>query len=142
MKGLVVRRQRVLRVRHVQHSMAVAETVRAQDEANSIAHNVERLRRVRQELFRNEGMANGAAFAAMQELAGRLEQAGRQLDGALYDARRKVEAKKDLSIVANREREVAEKLKGRADAALEQGRERRLAALPRYRRMQRTGENE
>ena len=126
-------------MRDVQHSMAVAETVRAQDEANSIAHNVERLRRVREELFRSEGMANGAAFAAMQELAGRLEQAGRQLDGALYDARAKVEAKKDLSIVANREREIAEKLKGRAHAALEQWRENRLAALPRYRRMQKPG---
>src|SRR3546814_20870360 len=75
----------------------------------------------------------------MQELAGRLEQAGRQLDGALYDARRKVEAKEVLSLAANRDREIAVKLKDRARADLEEWRENKLAALPRYRRMQRTG---
>ncbi len=140
MKGLVSRRQRVLRVRHVQHAMAVAETARARDEAEGIAHNVERLRRVRSDLFDSQGMANGASFAAMQELASRLEQAGRQLDGALYDARRKVEAKEGLTLAANREKEIASRLKERARAELEEWRENKLAALPHYRRMQRTGE--
>ncbi len=135
MKDMLGRRQRVLRVRHVQHALAVAETVRAQDEANSIAHNAERLRRVRGELFENRGQATGASFAAMQELASRLEHASRQLDGALYDARRKVEAKQGLSLAANREREIAAKLKDRAHADLEEWRENKLAALPRYRRM-------
>ena len=88
MKGLVNRRHRVLRVRAVQHSMAVAETARARDEANGIAHNLERLRAVRDELFDTQGMANGASFAAMQELATRLEQASRQLDGALSTGKR------------------------------------------------------
>ena len=140
MKGEVARRQRVLRVRHVQHAMAVAETARARDEADGIERNAERLRRVRGDLFSNPGMATGANFAAMQELAGRLEQAGRQLDGALYDARRKVEMKEGLTLVANRDREIAEKLKDRARADLEEWRENKLAALPRYRRMQRTGD--
>lgn len=139
MKGTLNRRHRVLRVRHVQHSMAMAETVRAQDEAKNIAHNADRLRAVRADLFRSEGEATGASFAAMQELASRLEQAGRQLDGALYDARRKVEAKQDLSVAANREREIASRLKDRAHAQLEEWRENRLAALPRYRRMQARG---
>ena len=141
MKGLVARRQRVLRVRHVQHAMAVADAARARDEAEGISRNVDRLRRVRGELFGVEGSATGASFAAMQELAGRLEQAGRQLDGALYDARRKVEAKEGLSLAANREKEIAARLKDRARADLEEWRENRLAALPRYRRMQRTGDN-
>lgn len=137
MKGLVGRRQRVLRVRHVQHAMAVTETARARDEAEGLARNVERLRKVRNELFETEGMATGASFAAMQELATRLEQAGRQLDGALYDARRKVEAKEGLTLAANREKEIAARLKDRARANLEEWRENKLAALPRYRRMQR-----
>lgn len=77
MKGLVGRRQRVLRVRHVQHAMAVAETARARDEADGLARNIDRLTKVRSELFETEGMATGASFAAMQELATRLEQAGR-----------------------------------------------------------------
>lgn len=140
MKGLVARRQRVLRVRHVQHAMAAAETARARDEAEGIAHNAERLRRVRSDLFQAEGAANGASFAAMQELAGRLEQAGRQLDGALYDARRKVEVKENLSLAANRDKEIATRLKDRARADLEEWRENRLAALPSYRRMQRRGD--
>jgi len=139
-KGLVARRQRVLRVRHVQHAMAAAETARARDEAEGIAHNAERLRRVRSDLFQTEGAANGASFAAMQELAGRLEQAGRQLDGALYDARRKVEVKENLSLAANRDKEIATRLKDRARADLEEWRENRLAALPSYRRMQRRGD--
>ncbi|MET0370767.1 MAG: hypothetical protein ABW039_05240 [Sphingobium sp.] len=137
MKNMLGRRQRVLRVRHVQHAMAVADTARARDEAEGIARNADRLRRVRSDLFTNQGAANGATFAAMQELASRLEQAGRQLDGALYDARRKVEAKEGLSLAANREREIAVRLKDRARANLEEWRENRLAALPRYRRMQR-----
>lgn len=140
MKGLVSRRQRVLRVRDVQHAMAVADAARARDEADGLALNIDRLRRVRGELFDSRGVANGASFAAMQELAGRLEQAGRQLDGALYDARRKVEAKEGVSLSANRDREIATKLKDRARADLETWRENKLAALPRYRRMQRTGD--
>jgi len=139
MKGALKTRQRILRVRHVQHAMAVAETARARDEADGIERNADRLRKVRGDLFSNPGMATGANFAAMQELAGRLEQAGRQLDGALYDARRKVEVKEGLSQVANRDREIAEKLQDRARADLEEWRENKLAALPRYRRMQRTG---
>lgn len=139
MKGTLNRRHRVLRVRHVQHAMAVAETAHAQDEANMIAHNAQRLRAVRADLFRSQGEANGASFAAMQELASRLEQAGRQLDGALYDARRKLEVKQDLSVAASREREIAVRLKDRAHAQLEEWRENRLAALPRYRRMQAPG---
>jgi hypothetical protein len=140
MKGALKTRQRVLRVRHVQHAMAVAETARARDEADGIERNADRLRKVRNDLFSDPGMATGANFAAMKELAGRLEQAGRQLDGALYDARRKVEAKEGLTLAANRDREIAEKLEDRARADLEEWRENKLAALPRYRRMQRTGD--
>lgn len=140
MKGEVARRHRVLRVRNVQHAMAAAETARARDEADMIARNADRLRNVRNDLFTMQGGATGANFAAMQELAGRLEQAGRQLDGALYDARRKVEVKEGLSLAANRDREIAVKLKDRARADLEEWRENKLAALPRYRRMQRTGD--
>lgn len=137
MKGLVARRQRVLRVRHVQHLSAVAETTRARDEALGIAQNVERIARVRAELFANPGAVTGASFAATHELADRLERAGRQLDGALYDARRKVEAKEAIGMAANRDREIAAKLKDRARVAREEWRENKLAALPRYRRMAR-----
>ena len=96
---------RLVRVRHVQHALAVAESLSAQAEANSIAHNATRLARVRADLFRQEGVTMGSNFAAYRELADRLERAGRQLDGALYDARRKVDEKQDLRSIANREKE-------------------------------------
>ncbi|CAN5447491.1 hypothetical protein BH10PSE12_BH10PSE12_24060 [soil metagenome] len=136
MKGLLERRHRVVRVRDVQHTLAVAETVRAQEEANAIAHNADRLTRVRADLFNSENLATGASFAAYRELAGRLEQAGRQLDGALYDARRKVDDRQGKRVEANRDREIAERLKDRARAARDQKIEARLSALPRYRKMQ------
>jgi flagellar biosynthesis chaperone FliJ len=137
MKKLLDRRYRVLRVRHVQHALAVAETVRAQDEAKAIAHNAARLTRVREDLYRSENLASGASLGAYRELASRLEQAGRQLDGALYDAHRKVDEKQDRTVEASREREIAERLKDRARAALDEHIEARVAALPRYRRIQR-----
>nr|WP_301287337.1 hypothetical protein [Sphingobium sp. OAS761] len=121
--------------------MAVADAARARDEADGIASNLERLRLVRRDLFQTHGAATGASFAAMQELATRLEQAGRQLDGALYDARRKVEVKEGVTLATNREKEIAVRLKDRARAEMEEWRENKLAALPRYRRMQRAGED-
>ena len=74
--------------------------------------------------------------AARRELAERLERAGRQLDGALYDARKRVDQRDAERQVADREREIAERLKEKAKAVREAQREARLAALPRHRRMQ------
>lgn len=137
MKGLLARRHRVLRARHVQHALAVAETVRAQDEANSIASNSERLKRVRGQLFETDSLSSGASFAAYRELADRLERASRQLDGALYDANRKVEEKQGKRIEATREKEIAARLKDQTRAIMEERMEAKLAALPRYRKVQR-----
>jgi hypothetical protein len=140
MSRMLARRNRLVRVRHVQHAMAVAETVAAQEAANSIAHNAGRLKLVREELFENQGPTDGGSFAAYRELADRLERAGRQLDGALYDAKLKVNEKQDLRLVANREKEIAERLKQRARNEAEDRLEARISALPSYRRIQRGSE--
>lgn len=129
MSKLVKKRARLLRVRHVQHVLAVAETSRARDEARAIETNAERLRAMRGELF-GDDMQNGAVLAARRELAARLEQAGRQLDGALYDAKRRIAQKEELAIAADREREIAERLKDKARRAAEERLEARLAAVP------------
>ena len=139
-RKLVGRRQRLVRVREAQHAMAVAETVRAQEDANSIAHNAQRLARVRTELFKADSRQMGGTFAAYRELADRLERAGRQLDGALYDARKLVVEKQDRQVAANRDKEIAVRLKDRAHADAEQRQEARLAAIPRYRAMQQRGQ--
>jgi hypothetical protein len=135
---LLSKRQRIVRVREVQHAAAVADTVRARDEADSIASNAQRVARVRSDLFK-EGPQMGVTFAAYRELADRLERAGKQLEGALYDANKVIDHKQGLQIAANRDKEIAQRLKDRAHERLEEQREARLAAIPRYRNMQSRG---
>ena len=137
MKAQLNRRHRVLRARHVQYALAAADAARAQDEADAIASNAERLTRVRSQLFQGDGLSSGASFGAYRELAERLERAGRQLDGALYDANIKVEEKHSKRIEANREKEIAERLKDQTRNLINEQLEARIAALPRYRRIQR-----
>lgn len=139
MSRLIASRKRLARVRHVQHSQAVASVLDARQAAGHIATNAERIANVRTELFDEAGITTGAVLASRRELAGRLEQAGQQLDGALYDANRVVEARDAERITANREREIAERLKDKAHAARDALREARLAALPSYRRMENKG---
>jgi len=139
-RKLVSRRHRLVRVREAQHVLAIAETARAQSDANSIAHNVQRLARVRTELFKADARQMGGTFAAYRELADRLEQAGRQLDGALYDARKLVDEKQGRQVAANRDREIAVRLKDRAHADAEERQEAKLTAVPRHRTIQRRGQ--
>jgi hypothetical protein len=136
MSRLIGSRKRLLRVRDVQHSQAVAALVSARDEANQIADNARRIAKARTELFGEVGATTGASLATQRELASRLERAGRQLDGALYDANLRIDARDAERIVADRDREIAERLKDKAQAAREAQREKRLQALPSYRRMQ------
>lgn len=140
MSRLVARRNRLVRVRHVQHMLAVADTLAAQQEVDAIARNADRLARVRSDLFANPGLSSGGSFGAYRELADRLEQAGRQLDGALYDARARARAKADARMSANREKEIVERLRDRALAQAEDHREARIAAIPAYRKMQPKGD--
>lgn len=139
MSRLIASRKRLLRVRHAQHSQAVAAVMSARDEASQISENARRIALVRDELIGNEGATTGALLASKRELATRLERAGRQLDGALYDANRRIDQRDAERVVAGRDREIAERLKDKAHAAREAQREARLAALPSYRRIQDRG---
>ncbi|MGE4431722.1 MAG: hypothetical protein AB7E05_13375 [Sphingobium sp.] len=136
-RKLVGRRQRLVRVREAQHAMAVADRLRAEEQVSSIANNVQRISRVRDELFEDQSARLGGSFAAARELATRLEQAGRQLDGALYDARKLAVQKQDRQTETNREKEIALRLQERAHRDNEREVEARIAAIPRYRTMQR-----
>ncbi|MBB5984288.1 hypothetical protein [Sphingobium lignivorans] len=139
MSRLIASRKRLLRVRHAQHSQAVAAVMSARDEASQISENARRIALVRDELIGNEGATTGALLGSKRELATRLERAGRQLDGALYDANRRIDQRDAERVVAGRDREIAERLKDKAHAAREAQREARLAALPSYRRIQDRG---
>lgn len=130
---LLARRQRLVRVRHAQHALAVAETLRAQEEANAITRNAQRVARVRSELFAADPVQLGATFAAHRELADRLERAGKQLEGALYDANRAIDHRQEKQVEASREKEIAQRLRERTFADIEAEREARIAAIPRSR---------
>lgn len=142
MSRLVARRGRFLRVRHVQHVQAVAEAMEARDQAAQIESNADRIARMRADLFGAEGSSSGAQLASRRELADRLERAGRQLDGALYDARRRIDEKDVRAQAADRDREIAERLKDKARRAAEDRAEARLAALPLYKRVAMKGSGE
>lgn len=142
MSRAIAARKRLLRVRHVQHSQAVGALMQARDEASQIEDNARRIAMVREELFGGDQIQNGALLASRRELAARLERAGKQLDGALYDANRRIDQRDAERVVADRDREIAERLKDKAHAAREAQREARLAALPSYRRMQNKGVEE
>ncbi len=124
----------------MQHMLAVAETSRARDEAAHIENNAGRLALMRGELFAQLGATDGATLSAQRELAARLEQAGRQLDGALYDANRRIEQREAAAIAADREREIAARLKDKARRAADDQVEARIAAIPIYRRIQMKGQ--
>lgn len=130
MKKLVARRNRVLRARHVQHQLALVDAARARDEVRNLETNVDRLAQVRADLFEGGGLTDGGSFASYRELADRLERAGRQLAGAVYDAQARADRSEAVRLVANREREIAERLKDRAVDALEAHREMKLQSLP------------
>ncbi len=142
MSRLIASRKRLLRVRHVQHSQAVSALLRARDEASQISNNASRIAAVRAELYDDQGIVDGARLASRRELADRLERAGRQLDGALYDALRRVDQRDAERMVADRDREIAERLKDKAHRAREARQEARLAALPSYRGIQNRGTEE
>lgn len=136
MSRLITSRKRLARVRNVQHTQAVAAVMRARNEVSQLTDNARRVEMVRQQLFDTAGPTNGALLASQLELASRLERAGRQLDGALSDASRKVDARDAERVVADRDREIAERLKTKAQVAREARQEARLAAIPRFRRTQ------
>lgn len=131
MKGLIAKRERIVRARRVQHLLATIESARAQNEAMALEQNAQRVRMVRDELFEVGAITSGAALASHRELAGRLEQAGRHLDGAIYDAHKRVEQKEGERQLANRDQEIAERLKQKAARALMEQMELRLQSLPR-----------
>lgn len=132
---LLNRRKRLVRVRQAQHAMAVAETLEAKEQVQALNDNARRLAQVRDELFKTDSTQLGGNFAAYREMADRLERAGKQLEGAIYDANKKVDDKQAHQLEANRDKEIAQRLKERTFAEVEEQREARIAAIPRARNL-------
>src|SRR3546814_12839100 len=85
MKGLIAKRERIVRARRVQHLLATVESARAQNEAMALEQNAQRVRMVRDELFEVGAITPGAALPSHRDLAGRPAPAGRDPGGPRYD---------------------------------------------------------
>ncbi len=117
MKSLVKQRDRIARVRHLQHNLAAGAAAAAGAKVQSLELNAARLSQMRVELGQAPGETSGAALARAGELALRIDQARhglvRTIDGAKAIAARR-EAER---LAARRDQESAEKLKEAAQSA-------------------------
>src|SRR3546814_13080972 len=111
MKGLIAKRERIVRARRVQHLLATVESARAQNEAMALEQNAQRVRMVRDALFEVRAITSGAALAPHRELAGRLEQAGRHMVGAIDGAPKRVVQKEGERSLDNHDAAKAQKKK-------------------------------
>lgn len=128
MKALVRRRQRVARVRRVQHLQASAIAAQAEGKAVSLQLSADRLAQLRGSLDLAPGAVSGAALSNAGELAMRLDAVRDGLTDAIVSARVSAARFAALRLEARIRQESAEKLGERASAALDQQRERQAPA--------------
>ena len=142
MSALVQQRQRIVRVRRIQHDAAASAAVDAAQRVQMIEGNRARLKQMRGELQPLAGLTTGAALARIGELAMRLDEARFGLGTSLDAARVVAATREGERIAARRDQESAEKLKQAAAWAAEEQSERRLRGLGRRRSRFAQGEPE
>ena len=128
MKALADRRARVARVRRVQHLQAVSASAVAEGRLTHLQGNADRLAAMRASLAQDLGPTSGAALGNASELAVRLDDARHGLGTAIDSARDVVTLRSAERLGAHIAREGAERLQGRAVAALQDMIEERMAA--------------
>jgi hypothetical protein len=131
MTSLVRRRERIARVRRVEHVRAAAEAAQAEAHLDSLEASAARVLDLRLSLTAGIGSLNAELLAAQGELAHRLDLARFGLSDAIAGARAAVHTKTTERVEARIRQESAERLRERAAVAAEQLAERRLSALPR-----------
>ncbi|ARS27720.1 hypothetical protein [Sphingomonas sp. KC8] len=133
MKALVKRRERIVRVRRVQHLQAQAVVAQAEGRLASLETSSDRLQLLRESLAVAPGGLSGAAFVNAAEMAMRLESARAGLTDAIVGARAAVDKSAALRLEARIRQESAERLGEKAARALEAYRERRAPGAVRRR---------
>lgn len=116
MKSLSQRRARVVRMRAIEHKVAVARLARATREASSLDAVAQRISALRNSLGTSQGQTNGQLLAAMAEMATRLDRAGKELEqpiAAIEAARIRIDAER---VKARIKEEGAAKLHSKAAA--------------------------
>jgi hypothetical protein len=129
MKGLVQRRERIARVRRVQHLQAAAKASQAEGKLVSLETSAARLVELRQGLSLQVGTVSGATLQNTGELANRLDQARHGLTDAIVNARATAASAAAQRLEARIRQESAERLEEQALAAREDMRERRVQGM-------------
>ncbi|WP_076071926.1 hypothetical protein [Sphingomonas montana] len=129
MKGLVRRRERIVRVRRVQHLQVAAAAAQAEGRALQLETTSDRLRDLRGSLAATPGVTFGAALANVNELGARLEKVRDGLTDAIVGARATAAEQAALRLAARIREESAVRLKERSDALWAADRERRLSRI-------------
>ncbi len=126
MNGLVRQRQRIVRVRKIQHGLAASAAAEAAERVAMLEMNAARLARMRGDLRPTEGPTTGAALARLGELAMRLDAAQHGLAPSIESARALAASLMGEQHSARRDQESAEKLEQAAIGLAEELAERRL----------------
>lgn len=128
--SLVRRRERIARVRRVEHAQAAAHAAAAEMQLASLEASENRLTTIRASLSWELGDFSAATLASRAELALRLDEARFGLTDAIVNARATAEARTAERIDARKRQESAEKLGERAEAEMARAAERRAAGRP------------
>jgi hypothetical protein len=126
-------RQRIVKVRKIQHSLAANAAATAAGRVRSLELSRERLLRMRAELKPVEGPTTGQALAQLGELAMRLDNARLGLAPTIESARSAAAMREAERLSARRDQESAEKLEDMAFRAAEELAEQKLRGVFRRR---------
>jgi len=126
MTAALRQRQRIVRVRKIQHALAANAAATAAGRVRSLEMSRERLVRMRAELMPAEGATTGQALAQMGELALRLDNARLGLGPTIDSARSAAATREAERLAARRDQESAEKLEDMAFRAAEELAEQKL----------------
>jgi hypothetical protein len=126
-------RKRMLRVRKVQHDIAVGAYIRSRAELAKVEDSQERVRSLRASMEISVGPTCGAALARHAEMASRLDHASVHLDQLCRKASEAHLVQDHQRIVAEQAHEGAKRLLGKADAEWEAQDRKRQSTFSRRR---------
>ncbi len=133
MSAALRQRQRIVRVRKIQHALAAGAAATAAGRVRSLELSRERLRQMRAELKVVQGPTSGQTLAQLAELAMRLDSARLGLAPTIESARSAAATREAERLVARRDQESAEKLEVVACRAAEELAEQKLRGMFRRR---------
>ena len=126
MTAALRQRQRIVKVRRIQHALAANAAATAAGRVRSLELSRERLRQMRAELKPVAGPTCGQALAQMGELAMRLDSARLGLAPTIESARSAAATREAERLTARRDQESAEKLEETAFRAAEEMAEQKM----------------